>query len=836
MIALLACTATAKEFPIVTDTATLDRLRGEVEYIMTLSVDEVRDIVPIESGGIYFTDCPNCDYGAEEAQCFNKTWNPRKPGELTCRGCGAVYPNNEQYPDDQYIEVDAPGDTKHRFHYWEREDGYRTWFRAHANYWAREWLQDQCQYLGELYAATGNDECAKRAAAILTRFAEVYPGWPTIYDAPFRQKQIAPYTVTRIPGVHGYGNSRWTWWAYMDISDELARGYDGIRDWPGWQDGQREMIKRDLIIPLVDFVLGIDEDYSNMSMGMWRDAILTGRAFGEPRWVHESMRRFQTLIETRFLYDGHWMESSDSYAAQTQGGLQVVMEAIDGYSDPPDYRDPVDGRRFDNVVASELVPGYDLAEWTIGAVRFPDNRLIPVNDTWAAHGKADYFRRASSRDRMEPVLLPAGGLAVMGGGEGAHQLHAYLNYTRGRHHKQFDALSIGLFAFGKELFSDIGYTWTNYRLYWPHRMMSHNTVVINGVDCQPDADHTAYRLREFAVADGFQYTSVDADAYPGVASRYRRSLAVVGNDSRDCYLIDIFEVVGGSQHDYLLIGSVDEDSTTTASVDLQPYDGTLMNDGVRFEIPTGHQGHNPPGHAFGFYANIHTAPLGDDAATLDIRLAESPAVGTRTVIIPGQGSTIYRADVPSVRRARETNGLLDRDKAPAFCIRRTGDNLESTFIAVHEPVNGEAKVQSITAERNGDMLVITIDRGAHGVDRFAQGRTVTLNRHDGRRYAVTPQWSGDVTGYARMSTDGSRGWFDLDDAVKAEAVGTLLIYFADDTQRAFNVVRIDGKRTYVREDPGFNIEGDSINITSYPQRTIEGSAMRYTLSRVTADR
>lgn len=825
--------AWAGEFPVIRDEAVLARHRQQVELILTMSTEQVREMVPVSSGGIYFTDCPNCEYGAEEAECFNTTWDPRRPGQLICRGCGEVYPNNATYPDDRFIEVAAPGGGTHRFHYWEREDGYRVWFRAHADYWAREWLQAQCRYLGELYAATGEDAYAARAAAILLRFAEVYPGWATTYDHPFVQKQIHPYTVTRIPGVQGYRNSRWTWWAYMDIPKDLAHGYDGIRGWPGWADGQREMIKRDLIVPLVDFVLGIEEDYTNMSMGMWRSAILVGRAFSEPRWVHESVRRLGHLLETRFLYDGHWMETADSYAAQTQGGLQVVMEALDGYSDPPGYTDPVDGRRFDRVVASELVPGYALGEWVVGAARFPDNRLIPVNDTWAAHGKANVFRRATTRDRMEPVLLPATGLAVMGGGEGEHQLHAYLNYTRGRYHKHFDALSIGLFAFGKELFPDIGYTWTNYRLHWPDRMMAHNTVVVNGVDCAKDAEHTTYCLRDFVVAGDFQYASADADAYPGVASRYRRSLAVVGADSRDAYLIDIVEVVGGRQHDYLLLGSVDEDSNATADVALQPFAGTLMNDGIEFRRPGGHRDPNPPGHAYGFYTNLRTAPLAAAMATLDIRLKASPAIGTRTLIVPGPGTTIYLGEVPSIRRACETNALLDRDKAPAFCLRRKGEDLASTFVAVHEPVNGPPKVRALAVERAGDDLVLTIDRGDAGVDRFVHGQAVELARHDGRTYRVAPEWSGAVIGYGRETTEGSRGWFDIDQAVDAAQAGALRIHFADGTQRAFNVVRGVGQRLYVREDPGFTIDGDRIAVTSFPQRTIDGSAMRYALSRVT---
>ncbi|MBM3501814.1 MAG: hypothetical protein FJX74_24430, partial [Armatimonadetes bacterium] len=549
-----------------TSPANRQQLQSAVEYILSLNDAQAAAMVPVAGGGIYFTSCPNCTYGAAEAGCFKETWDPRRPGRLVCKGCGEVYPDNPKYPDDQYIEVEAPAGTSHRLYYYERPaDGYRFWFRAHAEYWTREYLQAAARDLGDLYRLTQEDRYARRAAVILNRFAEVFPGYVHKFDYPFRPKQFVPYYQNRIPDTPSdYRTARWTWWAYLDIPVDLVRAYDGLRDWPGWEkfaDGQaRQRIERDLLTPLVEFVLGYPDDGSNMSMTVWYSAILAGRVLGRPEWVHESVRRFEHVLAAQFLYDGHWLETADSYAAQTQDALWVVMEAARGHSDPPGYQDPVDGRHFEDLDLRRLAPDYDVADQTIGAARLPDNRLLPLNDTWAE----GTWRQGGNkpRERMESALSPGTGLAVLGGGTGDDQLHCWLNYTMGLHHKHRDALSIGLWAYGYELLSDLGYTWTNYRMHWSVTTMAHNTVVVNGVDSGLDRLHAGHRLLAYAGnGAGFHLAAAESDtAYPQVTSRYRRTLAVIGADSREAYVIDVFEVQGGEQHDWLLHGCRDADS------------------------------------------------------------------------------------------------------------------------------------------------------------------------------------------------------------------------------------------------------------------------------------
>lgn len=853
-VLLFPALARAEVFTVPQSQAYQDRLLQSTQYIQTLTLEQIRDMVPTRSGGIYFTSCPNCDYGAEEAGCFNETWNPRHPQQITCKGCGQTYPDNKQYPDDQYIEIDRPDGGKHRFHYYEREDGYRFWFREHAAYWAREWLQKQARDLGELYALTGDERYALLTATILTRFAEVYPGYAYRFDYPFKQKVFAPYTQNRVPGVPGdYRTARWTWWAYMDIPLPLIKAYDHIEGWPGLDalsaGTARQRIEQDLLAHLVEFVLGYPDDMTNMSMGIWRNAIYAGRVIHKPEWVHEAVGRFERLLDQRFLYDGHWLETNGSYARQTLTGMRLVMEAAQGYSDPPGYTHPATNRRFEQLNLAKVAVGFEASEAAIAAVRLPDNRLLPVNDTWASHGKSSWWQggQSSPRQRMEPALLPDAGIAVLGGGEGENQLHAHLNFTKGRHHKHYDALAIGLFAGGRELLPDIGYTWTNYRLHWTRSTMAHSTVVVDGVDSKLDADHTGHQLRQFAVTQGFQFASAQSVvAYPQT-KRYRRTLAFVGNDARDGYLIDVFEVQGGNQHDYILLGSVDHDTTVTVTgAALQPAANSLLNPGITFTLPEDFGSDNPPGYGFGFWSNLRSGGA-SGPMTLDMRYVDQPDLGLRTVLADTVGAVATLADVPSVRRAREINADLTRDVAPAFTLRRQGKNLASYFVAAHEPVRGEAKLASITMkQRVGVLLVqVKLQDGSRDELMLEDVGSVSLRRYDSQgkhaaQYALSPAWSGSVMDFgspAHEHAKGSLGWFDLDAAVDASPsdLGVLQITFADQTHRAFTVTAVErkgsGSRLYVKERPGFHVADNTVHITSYPQRKIAGKALHYHLSR-----
>jgi len=470
---------------------------------------------------------------------------------------------------------------------------------------------------------------------------------------------------------------------------------------------------------------------------------------------------------------------------------------------------------------------------------------------------------------MESVLMPGLGVAVLGAGQGASQLHAHLNFTGGRGHKHRDALSLGLFAFGKELLPDIGYTHTKYRA-WTLSAMSHNTVVVDGKESGYDLKWTGNRLKAFATdGRGFHFAEAESlTAYPGVVKRYQRSIIVVGNGSRDTYVVDVFLVEGGSQHDYLLHGCADEDATAKITgADTASFDGALMNPGVEFVPPKGESSRIDDGAAYGFVHSLSSGKAGD-AIALEMRLDRSPKLGTRSLLLPEPDTMVYLGEAPSIRRSRRNDSTLDNYQAPFFCARRRGKNLRSLFVALHEPVNGRPKISAASVKRTATGVIVTIDQpnasrdhvllglrngvslsadslsftGRCGVIRLSAQKPVEAHLVGGSRLCLgdfelsaSSAWSGSITKAIRGRAPGSRGYFEVAETIEPGASAqarTLIVRHPDGTQHAYNVVRVEphdeGSRLYVREDPAFEItRRGTTRLTCYPQREIDGTKNTY---------
>ncbi len=865
-----------KVFPREYSDADVNQLEDSVAYILTLSEDELRGRVPAESGGIWFTDCPNCEFGSQDRGRFD--WEPERPHEIRCRGCDAVYPGHPDYPDDRYVEVDAPEGT-HRFSYWEDPDGYRIFFRAHADYLHRMYLESRIRDLGRLYTATGNERYARPAAILLRRFAEVVPGYAYIYDFPYRQKQFSPYTNNRLP-VAPYRTSLWTRWAYNDIPRPLLEAYDALYHWTGWDDAgggnTREKIEDDLFTFIVEFVLGFEDPLTNMSPRIWQDAIYAGRLLGRPEWVHESIRRFERMLDEQFLHDGHWFETSPSYHAMTINGMRRVMQSAEGYTDPDGYRDAETGRRFDSLDLARDVPQYGLAIRALERSRLPSGRLLPVNDTWAVHGMTR-GSRLEPLESSESLLMPGLGVAILGAGKGENQVFSYLNFTSGTAHKQRDTLSLGMYAHGRELLPDIGYTHTRYRRSWASSMMSHNTVVVDGRESEFDADHSGNRPLAFAGnGDDFHLAAAESTAaYAGRTDRYRRTLVLLGDAADNAYLVDVFEIRGGHRHDYLLHGSADEDSTAEVTgVELAPYDGSLVNPGAEYEEPAGEHDEMGREGSFSFIRDLRRGTP-RNGLTLDLRLSENPAIGIRTILAPVPDSEVFLGRSPSLRRAAESDARINDYSMPSFVLRRQGEDLNTLFVAAHEPVDGNPRLESIrTRQENGrlwiavrhaggrDYLTVALDEPARESRATPDGRFATDAAYavvrldpDGRPRSShlvggtmlrfgdhRIEGPGAPEGDVRRVIGGGAGntAFDVAETLPYppdrrvdDPAPLLLIEFPDGSIRGYNTTGIeavdDGTRIHVREAAGLSVKSDRVELTSFPQRTIEGTRIRYRL-------
>ncbi|MFW6598953.1 heparinase II/III domain-containing protein [Propionibacteriaceae bacterium Y2011] len=136
-------------------------------------------------------------------------------------------------------------------------------------------------------------------------------------------------------------------------------------------------------------------------------------------------------------------------------------------------------------------------------------------------------------------------------------------------HSHRDALNLGVLAFGVDLAPELGYptrTGNNpRRIEWESHTISHNTVLVNA---QRQNFHWVGTPHGFAATDRVQYVDTSApEVYPAT-SLYRRATAQIAIDADSSYLVDVFRVVGGSEHHFSFHSA--EGPVTTEGLDLVP--------------------------------------------------------------------------------------------------------------------------------------------------------------------------------------------------------------------------------------------------------------------------
>ena len=672
------------------------RLLQATAWVRGLSEAELTAMVPKQSG-LRYVGCPNCTGGRQENQL---AWSPEQPDEVHCRFCMHRYPS-EMYPMSAAVTVSNPRGEQVEFPYWADPSGYRFFFQARRDDEVREYLARRTEDLARLAIATQDEAVARRAAVLLDRFAEVFPGWCYHFDYPFQQKQIYDGAVLPQDFRDGYRTARWTWWAYSDIPSQLVRAYGWLQDSPVFEQLASERgvdvkarIEQDLFRSAAEQVLANPEPLTNMSPGTWRSLIELGRVIDEPRYVHEPVRRFRQLVESQFFYDGTWSEGSPDYAAQTLGGLEAVVRLSTGYSDPPGYVDSQDGSRFDDLDLANSFPLLQQARRALQLLHLPNGRSVPVHDTWSTS-------KRQATDKTEAYLLPALGHACLGGGEGAQQSQFHLTWSGGYGHAHADNLSLLLFSNGRELLSDIGYTHTAYRA-WTLATAAHNTVVIDGQSqafggrqAPTDGSLRCFDVRSQRV----QVVSADGSrGYPGLAKTYRRSLIVVEAGDQRRYAIDHFEVAGGHTHDYFLHGDADVESYVSTEIELQPL-ATLLPPAFKWKA-TRNEGEAgraaEPNYAYGFFRELRTAEIPDrEAIPIAFRAASDLGPGLRVTLLPEASSQLVIGLNPAIRPAGEDDAKLDEFHRPFMLVRREAKESPSNFVSVVEPYEGAPFLDSV---------------------------------------------------------------------------------------------------------------------------------------------
>jgi len=142
-------------------------------------------------------------------------------------------------------------------------------------------------------------------------------------------------------------------------------------------------------------------------------------------------------------------------------------------------------------------------------------------------------------------------LAILRSGKGAASRAAWLDYDAGGNHGHADGLNLGLFAKGLDLMPDLGYPpvqfggWGSARALWYTSTAAHNTVMVDGAQQASAGGKTTL----WAAGDGFCAIAASApELNASVTKKFERTVALIDVSSDDSYVLDVFRVVGGHDH------------------------------------------------------------------------------------------------------------------------------------------------------------------------------------------------------------------------------------------------------------------------------------------------
>ncbi len=269
-------------------------------------------------------------------------------------------------------------------------------------------------------------------------------------------------------------------------------------------------------------------------------------------------------------------------------------------------------------------------------------------------------------------------IAILRSGEGPDSRAAWLDYDSGGGHSHQDGMNLGLFARGLDLMPDFGYPpvqfggWSSPKANWYRMTASHNTVVVDGKNQANAAGKTTL----WADGECFQCVRASAGAMIG-GKQYERTAATVNVPDGDFYLLDIFRVVGGTDHAKFFgshFGTLHTKGLSLA--DAEPFGhGTQMRSFKTDLAPE-------PGWRVDWKIEDRYEILPQDTP-VGLRYTDlttdAEASTAEAWVTAGQYNTSVEARVPRIMVRRRA------EKTP----------LASTFVAVVEPFGEKSKIASI---------------------------------------------------------------------------------------------------------------------------------------------
>lgn len=305
--------------------------------------------------------------------------------------------------------------------------------------------------------------------------------------------------------------------------------------------------------------MGVDDALYNL---VYRDGIPVENFGYNLGWL----RKLADLaVDIKGLNIGYDLQSNSRFKRlwDWPSGVTALEEFTQAMGDGSDYRAAPIDRRPD-LLASEVQ--------LFGSARAA-YRLIQTG--WAATasagaggslGDALFFEKPITAGQVEalareyrptphpvPQVFPAFGYAILQSANENGKTAAALSFGNPLWHGHADQLNLEIFSPEGSWNPDLGYPETANaddprRFGYFSHTVSHNTVMVDGTN---QLRTRPGQLIAFDNAPGIQSLRAKGAAYPGLET-YERGIYLLDRKDGSPYLIDLFRVKGGKQHDWIM--------------------------------------------------------------------------------------------------------------------------------------------------------------------------------------------------------------------------------------------------------------------------------------------
>lgn len=494
----------------------------------------------------------------------------------------------------------------------------KHWFVAHAHhqYWKYIILPGVLN-LSRAYILTGDIKYAHRSAALLARIADVYPGMD--YEKQSREK-VDIYKNSPYPGkIFNYIWETDNLILFAEAYDNIRDSFDNNYELQKLRKQSAEEIKNHIEKNILDVgIKSIQSKQVKGNFGMHQkafamlikaknlpnsfldvifkqtgpQAISEGLDYSFYNYIHRDGLGFESPG-----YNLHWINDFTTIATyidknyldvlnhpQIKRLLNSFQEIIVNDSNTPALGDTSD---YNQKILNNIVP-YQIA--------FNNNPSFESAFMYnlAAPSQLDYntyeslflpnikndvtnYLNNNPKKEIRSRIFDSYGLGILNNSENNIGLSLFYGAHNSHHHR--DLLHFDLYAYGRPLMPDFGYpdamnNATQGIFTWSNNTVAHNTVVVNqraqnqskniGI-LKHFASNEHLQLIEVETPYAYkvndrnfnQYIEEDNLSNPQIAYKYSRTMLLVSNTKSSSYIVDLFHVNGGQQHDYILHQGVD---------------------------------------------------------------------------------------------------------------------------------------------------------------------------------------------------------------------------------------------------------------------------------------